>query len=390
VLERRAARPCGPAPAEAARAAPPEHRAFEPNLYCGERKPGYRAYCHPDNYKGVAALLYRNGGNGRFTEVGQTAGVASPEGKGLGVAIADFDRDGLTDIYVANDSVRQFLYRNKGDGTFEDVALFAGAAFNEDGKAFAGMGVDFADYDNDGLPDVVVTNLANDRYALYRNLGDGSFAYTTNTSEIGRISQLHSGWGTRLMDYDNDGWKDLFVAQSHVLDTVQLTSPHLRYLEPPLLARNLGVQGKGGAKFSDVSSVSGAVFSQPWAARGMATGDLDEDGDLDVVVTTTNGRAYVLRNDGGNAGNWLGLRLVGRKSNRDGIGADVTIVTASGSKQQATVTTSASYLSSSDRRVHFGIGAEKTVKSAEIRWPNGAVQRLSDVKANQWLTVTEP
>jgi hypothetical protein len=364
--------------------------SFEMDIYCGERRPGYRAYCHPDNYRGVTSLLYRNEGNGRFVEVSEKAGVANPEGKGLGVAIADFDRDGLIDIFVANDSVRQFLYRNKGDGTFEDVALLAGAAFNEDGKTFAGMGVDFADYDNDGLPDVVVTNLSNDRYALYRNSGDGSFVYTTNSSNLGRITLLYSGWGTRFLDYDNDGWKDIFVAQGHVLDTIELTTPNLKYLEPPLLARNEGGGGKQGPRFADVSSASGAVFAESWAARGMASGDLDEDGDVDVVVTTTNGRAYVLRNDGGNGANWLQLRFVGKKSNRDGIGADVRIVTASGAAQHATVTTSSSYLSASDPRVHFGIGAEKLVKSVEVRWPSGATQRLQNVAANRVVTVAEP
>ncbi len=364
--------------------------SFDMDIYCGERKPGYRAYCHPDQFRGAASILYRNEGNMRFVDVSQKAGVANPEGKSLGVAIADFDRDGRVDIFVANDSVRQFLFRNKGDGTFEDVALLSGAAFNEDGKAYAGMGVDFADYDNDGLPDVVVTNLSNDRYALYRNLGDGTFLYTTHTSNLGRITLPFSGWGTRFVDFDNDGWKDLFVAQGHVLDTVELSSPQLRYLEPPLLARNDGKRTDSGTKFVDVSSESGEVFVKGWAARGMATGDLDNDGDVDIIVTTTNGKAYVLRNDGGNATNWLGVRLVGKKSNRDGIGAEIRVVAgASKSTQLVTVTTSSSYASASDRRVSVGLGAERVVKSLEVSWPGGATQRLTNVPANQILTVTE-
>lgn len=364
--------------------------SFEMDVYCGERRPGHRAYCHPDNFRGVSALLYRNDGNSRFTEVAKKAGVANAEGKALGVAIGDYDRDGLVDIFVANDSVRQFLYRNKGDGTFEDVALLAGAAFNEDGKTYAGMGVDFADYDNDGLPDVVVTNLSNDRYALYRNAGDGTFVYTTHTSNLGRITLLYSGWGTRFVDCDNDGWKDLFVAQGHVLDTIEFTAPHIRYLEPPLLARNEGNKAGPVTRFSDVSGLSGEIFGQAWAARGMASGDLDNDGDQDVVVTTTNGRAYVLRNDGGNSANWLQFRLIGRKSNRDAIGADIRIVAASGAAQHATVTTTSSYLSASDPRVHFGLGGEKLVKAVDIRWPSGATQRLKNITPNQVVTITEP
>ena len=197
---------------------------------------GPRAYCHPNLFKGATALLYRNEGGGRFRDVSKEAGVANPGGKSLGVAMADFDGDGLTDLFVANDAVQQFLYRNLGNGRFEDVALGAFAAFDQDGKAFSGMGTDVADYDNDGRPDVVVTNLANQCYALYRNLGDLSFSYETHASGLGRISLLSSGWGVRFLDYDNDGWKDLFLVQGHVLDTIELTSPHLRYRQPPLLA----------------------------------------------------------------------------------------------------------------------------------------------------------
>ena len=358
--------------------------SFEVNPYCGEPKPRPRAYCHPDQWKGASALLFHNDGGGRFTEVAARSGVANPEGKSLGVALADYDGDGFVDLFVANDSVRQFLYRNRGDGTLQDRALLAGVAYDQDGRAFAGMGVDFADYDNDGRPDVVVTNLSNERYALYRNAGDGTFSYETHVSGLGTMTLLNSGWGVRFLDYDNDGTKDLFVAQGHVMDTIEQTSPHLRYRQPPLLARN------EGGRFKDASAAAGDVFREGWAARGMAIGDLDNDGDLDVVVTTVGGRPYVLRNDGGNGGHWLSLRLVGHRSNRDGIAAEVRLTTASGALRQATVTTTSSYLSASDRRVHFGLGAETRARAIEVRWPSGTVQRLLDVAADQILTLDEP
>jgi enediyne biosynthesis protein E4 len=358
--------------------------SFEANPYCGEPAPGPRAYCHPDRFKGASPLLFHNEGGGRFKDVSGAAGVAGAPGKSLGVALSDFDHDGIVDLAVANDSVAQFLYRGRGHGLFEDVALGAGTGFDQDGRAFAGMGVDFADYDNDGWPDVVVTNLSNERYALFRNAGNGTFSYETHASGLGTLTHLSSGWGVRFLDYDNDGWKDLFVAQGHVMDTIEQTSPHLRYRQPPLLARN------EAGRFRDVSATSGAIFNDAWAARGLAIGDLDDDGDLDVVVSTAGGRAYVLRNEGGNRGHWIELRLIGHRSNRDGLGADIRLVTASGALRQATASTTGSYLSASDRRVHLGLGSETKCRSIEVRWPSGIVQRLADVRADQILTVTEP
>ncbi len=352
------------------------------DIWCGEHKEGYRAYCHPDFFKPVSPLVYHNNGNGTFTEVAAKLGLARP-GKGLGLAIADYDRDGHIDLFVANDSMVEFLYHNKGNGTFEEVGLPSEVAVDIDGRTYAGMGVDFADYDNDGWPDIVVTDLANQRYALYRNNGDGAFTYASTTAGISKMTLAHSGWGVRFLDYDNDGWKDLLIAQGHDLDTVELTHPNLRYREPMLLARNTG---KG---FVDVSAESGAIFQKPWVARGMATGDLDNDGRVDAVVSTNEGPAYVLHNETPAENHWILLKLVGHQSNRDGIGAEVKAVTASGA-QFATVTTASSYLSASDKRVHFGLGKNEVVQQIQVRWPSGIVQTLKDVHANQILQIDEP
>ena len=355
---------------------------FQTNRYCGEKKPGYRAYCHPDNYDAVTNLLYHNNGDGTFTDVSARAGIAAASGKGLGVAFADYDDDGFADVFVANDSVQSFLFHNNGNGTFTELGLLAGVGFNEDGKAFAGMGVDLADYDNDGRPDVVVTDLSNERYRLFHQGADGSFQDVTHTSGVGAATQLFAGWSTRFFDYDNDGWKDIFVAQGHVMDTIEKTSPNLSYLQPPLLLRN------ESGRF--VRVVPGEAFRQPWAGRGAAFGDLDNDGDVDVVVSSVGQRALVLRNDGGNRRNWLGIRTVGTKSNRDGIGCRVKVVSASGFTQYFTVNTAVGYLSASDKRLLVGLGAETTARLVEIRWPSGVVQRLEGVAAGQTIMATEP
>jgi enediyne biosynthesis protein E4 len=352
------------------------------DVWCGEHRDGYRAYCHPDIFPAISPLVYHNDGNGHFTDVTAKAGFDKP-GKGLGVAIADYDRDGKIDIVVANDSMLEFLYHNKGDGTFEEVGLTAEIAVDGDGKTYAGMGVDFQDYDNDGLPDLVITNLANQKYALYRNSGDSSFTYDSYMSGIGGMTLLHSGWGIRFLDYDNDGRKDLLIAQGHDLDTIELNFPQLRYKEPMLLAHNTG---KG---FVDVSTDSGDVFHQAWVGRGMAIGDIDNDGRVDAVVTTNDGPAYILHNELVTGNHWLTLSLVGHRSNRDGIGALIRVNTSAGS-QYVTVTTAGSYLSSSDKRAHFGLGTDGVVKFIEIHWPSGIVQKLNDVRADQILTVDEP
>jgi enediyne biosynthesis protein E4 len=356
--------------------------SFQTNRYCGEQKPGLRAYCHPDNYEGVTNILYHNNGDGTFTDVSAKAGIANPSGKGLGVAFADYGGDGFTDIFVANDSVQSFLYHNNGNGTFTEVGLLAGVGYNEDGKTFAGMGADFSDFDNDGYPDIVVTDLSNERYKLFRNNGDGSFRDVTNSSGLGGATLAFSGWSTHFFDYDNDGWKDLFVAQGHVMDTIERTSPNLRYLQPPLLLRN------ESGRLARVAP--GAVFHSEWAGRGAAFGDIDNDGDVDVVVSNLGQKASVLRNDGGNRRNWVGIQTVGSKSNRDGIGCRVKVVSPSGLTQYFTVNTAVGYLSASDKRLLVGLGGESSAKLVEVRWPSGSVQRLENVKAGQLLKVVEP
>jgi enediyne biosynthesis protein E4 len=352
------------------------------DIWCGEHKEGYRAYCHPDVFQPISPLVYHNDGNGHFTEVSQKTGLAKP-GKGLGIALADYDRDGHIDLFVANDSMVEFLYHNKGDGTFEETGLLSEVAVDGDGRTFAGMGVDFADYNNDGWPDLIITDLANQRYALYQNNRDSTFTYDSFTSGIARVTMAHSGWGVRFLDYDNDGWKDLLVAQGHDLDTVELSYPNLHYREPMLLLRNTGKE------FVDVSAASGAVFSQRWLGRGMAIGDIDNDGRVDAVVSTNDGPVHILHNETPTQNHWLKLKLVGHKSNRDAIDAEVRLVTAKG-QQCATVSTAGSYLSASDKRVHFGLGAESSAQSVEIRWPSGITQTLKNIRADQILTVDEP
>src|SRR6266568_3739219 len=277
------------------------------DVWCGEHREGYRGYCHPDVFKPITMLVYHNDGNGHFTEVARKLGLDKPA-KALGIAVADYDRDGRMDIFVANDSMPEFLFHQKSDGTFEEAGLETGVGVNSEGQTYAGMGVDFADYDNDGWPDVIVTNLATQRYALYKNDRDGTFDYASASSGIGYISALHSGWSLRFIDYDNDGRKDLLIAQGHDLDTIEKISPQLHYREPMLLARN------DGKEFVDISQSSGDIFHEAWVGRGMAIGDLDNDGRIDAVVSTNGGPAHILHNETSTSNHWLTLKLIGHKS----------------------------------------------------------------------------
>ena len=353
------------------------------DIWCGEHREGYRSYCHPDLFQPISPLVYHNDGNGHFTEEAAKVGLNKP-GKGLGIAIADYDRDGHTDVFVANDSMLEFLYHNRGNGTFEEVGLPAEVAVDGDGRTYAGMGVAFADYNNDGLPDLMITDLANQKYALYENSGDGSFTYTSYMSGVAAATLLHSGWGASFFDYDNDGWKDLIVVQGHDIDNIQLSYPQLRYKEPMLLMHN--DHGKG---FVDVSAASGDVFHQNWVGRGLAIGDIWNDGHLDVVVSTNGGPGYIVRNETPTHNHWIGLKLVGHTSNRDGIGAAIKLTTSRG-PQYETVSTAGSYLSSSDKRAHFGLGSDAVAQSIEIRWPSGIVQTLSHLRGDQVVEVDEP
>jgi hypothetical protein len=354
------------------------------DLWCGEHREGYRGYCHPDVFQPISMLVYHNNGNGTFTEEAAKLGLDKPA-KALGIAIGDYDRDGHIDIFVANDSMVEYLFHNKGNGTFEEVGLFSEVAVDSEGRTYAGMGTDFGDYNNDGLPDIVVDNLANQKYALYTNAGDGSFTYSSYTSGVAGMTLMHSGWGIRFFDYDNDGWKDLLIAQGHDLDTIELTFPQLHYREPILLARNLN-----GKRFVDVSGISGDVFTKRWVGRGLATGDINNDGNLDAVVTENGGPAHILLNETKTGNHWLGLTLIGHKSNRDAIGAVVKITTSKGPPQWETVSTTGSYLSSSDKRLHFGLGTDTEAQTIEIQWPSGIKQALKDIKADQYVTIDEP
>lgn len=356
---------------------------FSKNIPCGSRSEAGRSYCHPDNFKPISDYLFHNNGDGTFTDVSAKAHIAATPGKGLGVAFADFKGDGRLDISVANDSFQQFLFMNNGDGTFTENAMVAGVAYTDEGKVFAGMGTDAADVDDDGRPDIVTTALSNETYAYFHNNGDGTFNYDTNVSRLGEITRLYGGWGMRIFDYDNDGYKDLFFANSHVMDNVEKTQPHLEYMQRLLLLRQVN------GKFVNVSDKAGEVFTRKWASRGAAFGDLDNDGDIDAVVVTCGGPAYVLRNEGGNRNNWIALDLRGTRSNRDAIGAQVKLTSQAGRVQHAMVTTTASYQSAQPKRLLFGIGKEEAVRSIEIRWPSGTRQTILNPPIRKLLSVIE-
>jgi hypothetical protein len=329
-------------------------------------------YCPPGEFAATTSILYRNRGNGTFEDVSAASGISTKEGRGLGVAFADYDGDGFTDVFVANDAIEQFLWHNNGNGTFSEIAMDAGAALSSTGKKLSGMGVVFQDYDNDGLPDLLVTQLPHEPYVLFHNDGKGSFSAQELEAGLGRLSGNVSGWGVGLEDFDNDGWKDLFVAQGHVFDNVQLYDGSLSYREPPLFALNRG----GHFEKSDAGS------DMAVAGRGAAFGDLNNDGWIDVITTSLGRRPQVYLNRGGKS-HWLTITLRGKRSNRDGYGARVQV-----NGQVRFATASGSYLCSSDKRLHFGLG-DANMGDVEVRWPSGGRQILRAVKADQFLTIEE-
>ncbi|MGI8782302.1 MAG: CRTAC1 family protein [Acidobacteriota bacterium] len=352
------------------------------NPYCGFQKPGYRMYCAPTAFDGTPDQLYRNNGNGTFTDISEKAGVANPAGKGLGVVFADVDDDGYPDIYVANDLVRNFLYHNRGDGTFDDVTYSAGVGFDLNGKPQAGMGVDAGDFDGDGRLDLFVTNFSDELNTMYRNLG--GLLFEDITEKVGLESgRTPLGFGTKLFDFDNDGDVDIYVTNGHVIDNIQLYNPRFTYAQRDLLYEN------AGGRFRDVSTTGGPGLQVEKVGRGAAVADFDNDGDLDIVVSSCGRPAVLLRNDGGNRNRWIALLPQGKRSNRSGFGARVRLTTSQGT-QVKEVTPVASYLSSNDPRLYFGLGSDAKVRRIEIRWPSGREQVLTDVPADQLLTVREP
>jgi len=336
---------------------------------CGAEKP---TYCPPGEFPAVSNILYRNRGDGTFADVSAASGIAAKKGHGLGVAFADYDGDGLTDIFVANDVTNQFLFHNNGNGTFTECALDVGAALTSNGKMLSGMGVVFQDYDNDGLPDLLITQLPHQPYVVYHNEGQGGFTAQELETGFGALSGTVSGWGVGLEDFNNDGWKDAFVVQGHVFDNVEIYDRSLEYREPPLLALN----HQGRFERADAGS------NEPVAGRGAAFGDLRNHGWMDVVTTSLGDHPRFYQNRGGLA-HWLGITLRGTKSNRDGFGARVEV-----NGQVRFASAAGSYLSSNDKRLHFGLGsAEKA--NIEILWPSGNHQVLKDVNTNQFLSIVE-
>ena len=341
-----------------------------------------KSYCTPESYKGTRSRLYHNLGNGRFEDVAEKAGLGDPASKSLGVTVLDYNNDGWPDLFVANDTQPNKLYRNLGNGSFKEEGMTAGVAYGEDGIARGAMGADAGDYDRSGRPDLLVGNFSNQMLGLYHNEGNGLFVDEAPLSTVGRSSLLSLAFGVFFFDYDLDGYPDIFAANGHIEDEIGRVQPKVSYRETPLLFRNLG-----NHRFDNVSSRVGPAFSKAMVARGAAYTDFDHDGDLDVLISTNNGPAVLLRNDGGNRNHWLSVRLAGVKSNRDGIGAVVRVESAGG-KQWNMVRSGSSYCSQSDLALTFGLGADASA-NVEVAWPSGIKQQFQGVAANQRVRIDE-
>jgi len=349
--------------------------------WCGP-SPKLRAYCHPKNYEPLPDTLFRNNGDGTFTDVSAAVGIDKHAGKGMGAAIGDYDGDGFMDIFVANDNHPNFLFHNLGAKKFEEVALQNGTAYAEGSNVISGMGADFRDVDNDGRPDIWHTAIENESFPLYRNTNGSDFFDVTSKAGLWGTRQM-SGWSNGIFDFDNDGWKDLFVARGNVLDNIAQFSIR-KYEEPNSVFRNLG---KG--QFQDVSAHAGEDFQKAAPHRGVAFGDMDNDGKVDAVVTVLNGQAKYFHNVSQNQNHWIQLKLAGVKNTRMGIGAQIRLTLEDGTRQYNQVTTAVGYACSSDSRVHFGLGAAKMISEIQIKWPNRMVQTLRNVAADQMLTIEE-
>ena len=340
---------------------------------------GQEYYCHPKVYPSVANRLYHNIGNGRFEDVTDSSGIGKELGKGMGIAIADFNGDGYMDVFVANDTVRNFLFVNRKNGTFKESGYEWGVAYDENGNAHSSMGADAKDYDNDGWPDLFYNNLKGQIWGLFRNSSGKYMNYVSGLSHVSRLSEHSSGWSNGFVDYNNDGWKDLYSSNGDIDNMGEVSR------QPDTMFENVD-----GKEFRDVSAQLGPDFNHAGFQRGSAFADLNNDGFPDLAVTSLAEKPRILMNSADNGNHWLLVNTIGRRSNRDGIGAALKLTTASGRTLYNHVTTSGGFMSSSDKRVHFGLGTEKAINSLEIRWPSGIVQTLKKVKADKILTVTEP
>ncbi len=355
--------------------------SLQGDLFCtldGKNK----SYCTPESYKGTSARLWHNLGNGKFEDATQKAHFFDNTSKSLGIAILDYNNDGWPDILLANDTQPNKLYLNKQDGTFEEKGVSAGIAFSEDGIARAGMGVDAADYDRSGKPSLIITNFANQMLSLYHNEGNGLFVDEAPSSEVGRATLVTLGFGCFFFDYDNDGWPDIFVSDGHIEDQIEKVQKRVSYAEPPHVFRNLG-----GGKFTETTQSLGSVLASPKVGRAAAYADIDNDGALDVLMTTNGGRAYLFHNEGV-SNRSLRIKLIGTKSNRDGVGAVITLTSGS-EKQTKMVRSGSSYLSQSELVATFGLGQKSKADSIEIQWPSGSTDKLTNVNAGQTVTVQE-